>query len=170
LFHLKKLLDSDEMKNNPSKLAVALGLDVAGKAVVADLSKMPHVLIAGQTGSGKSVCINAFLSSLLFRASPAEVKLVLVDPKRVEMTHYAHIPHLLTPVVTDLKEVVSVLGWVLEEMERRYKIFAEAGTRNIDRYNETLGFQALPYIVLVVDELAEVMFFLRLRWKPKLPE
>jgi len=127
--------------------------------VVADLGKMPHVLIAGQTGSGKSVCINTFLASLLFRTSPSEVKLVLVDPKRVEMTHYVDIPHLLTPVVVNLDETVSVLKWVLEEMERRYKKFAEVGVRNIDSYNEMSGFQALPYIVLVIDELAEVMLF-----------
>ncbi|BCX14516.1 MAG: DNA translocase FtsK [Patescibacteria group bacterium] len=156
---LKKMLESDVMKSNSSKLAVALGLDVSGRPVVADLAKMPHVLIAGQTGSGKSVCINTFLASLLFRTSPSEVKLVLVDPKRVEMTHYVDIPHLLTPVVTNLEEIVSVLKWVLDEMERRYKKFAEVGVRNIDGYNEMSGFQALPYIVLVIDELAEVMLF-----------
>jgi len=156
---LKKMLESDVMKNNPSRLLVALGLDVSGKPVVADLGKMPHVLIAGQTGSGKSVCINTFLASLLFRTSPSEVKLVLVDPKRVEMTHYVDIPHLLTPVVVNLDETVSVLKWVLEEMERRYKKFSEVGVRNIDSYNEMSGFQALPYIVLVIDELAEVMLF-----------
>jgi S-DNA-T family DNA segregation ATPase FtsK/SpoIIIE len=156
---LRQMLESDIMRNNPSKLLVALGLDVSGKPVVADLGKMPHVLIAGQTGSGKSVCINTFLASLLFRTSPSEVKLVLIDPKRVEMSHYVDIPHLLTPVVVNVEEIVSVLKWVLEEMERRYKRFAEVGVRNIDSYNEMSGFQALPYIVLVIDELAEVMLF-----------
>jgi S-DNA-T family DNA segregation ATPase FtsK/SpoIIIE len=156
---LRKMLESDPMKTNPSRLLVALGLDVSGKPVVADLARMPHVLIAGQTGSGKSVCINTFLASLLFRTSPSEVKLVLIDPKRVEMTHYTDIPHLLTPVVVDLDRIVKVLSWVLEEMDRRYKKFQEVGVRNIDAYNEMSGFQALPYIVLVIDELAEVMLF-----------
>ncbi len=156
---LKKMLESDTMKKNPSKLAVALGLDVSGKPVVADLSRMPHVLIAGQTGSGKSVCINTFLCSMLFRASPSEVKFILVDPKRVELTNYNDIPHLLTPVIVDPKKVISALNWIQEEMERRYKLFAQAGVRNIQTYNEVSGFQTLPYIVLIIDELAEVMLF-----------
>ncbi len=156
---VRQMLESDIMKTNPSKLLVALGLDVTGKPVVADLGKMPHVLIAGQTGAGKSVCLNTFLSSILFRASPSEVKLVLVDPKRVEMVHYTGIPHLLTPVITDYNEVINVLRWLVDEMEMRYKKFAEVGARNIDTYNEMSGFQAMPYIVVVVDELAEVMLF-----------
>lgn len=156
---LKKMLESDAMRLNPSKLLVALGLDVSGKPIVADLAKMPHVLIAGQTGSGKSVCINTFLASLLFRTSPSEVKLFLIDPKRVEMPHYVDIPHLLAPVVVELDKIILVLKWVLDEMERRYKKFSEVGARNIDSYNEMSGFQALPYIVLVIDELAEVMLF-----------
>ncbi len=154
----RQMLESDVMTTNPSKLLVALGLDVTGKPVVADLGKMPHVLIAGQTGAGKSVCLNTFLSSLLFRASPSEVKLVLVDPKRVEMIHYTGIPHLLTPVITDYNEVINVLHWVVNEMEMRYKKFSEVGVRNIDTYNEMSGFQSMPYIVVVVDELAEIMF------------
>ena len=156
---LKKMLSSDLMAHSESKLLVSLGLDVAGKPVVSDISKMPHSLIAGQTGSGKSVCINAFLASLLFRASPSEVKLILVDPKRVELTSYNGIPHLLTPVITEPEKVISALRWVLAEMDRRYKIFAQAGARNIDSYNEMSGFQALPYIVLVIDELADIMLF-----------
>lgn len=156
---LKKMIQSEVMNENPSKLAVALGLDVAGKPVVATISKMPHVLIAGQTGSGKSVCLNAFLASILFRASPAEVKLILVDPKRVELTGYNGIPHLLTPVIVEPEKVVSALRWILSEMDRRYKLFAEAGVRNIDGYNEMSGFQALPYILLVIDELADIMLF-----------
>ncbi len=156
---LKKMMDSEIMQKNNSKLAVALGFDVTGKAIVADIGKMPHILIAGQTGSGKSVCINTFMASLLFRASPAEVKLILVDPKRVELTGYNNIPHLLTPVIVEPEKVVSALRWLMAEMDRRYKLFAEAGARNIDGYNEMSGFQALPYIVLFIDELADIMLF-----------
>lgn len=154
---IKKMLASDEMANNPSKLAVALGFDVAGKPVVIDIARMPHVLIAGQTGSGKSICLNTFMASLLFRASPSEVKFILVDPKRVELTGYNDIPHLLTPVIVEPEKVVSALRWTISEMDRRYKLFAQAGVRNIDGYNQMSGFQALPYIVFVVDELADVM-------------
>jgi len=156
---LKEMMSSPVVQDNPSKLLVSLGLNVSGKPVVADLAQMPHVLIAGQTGSGKSVCINTFLATLLFRATPSEVKLILVDPKRVEMTHYNGVPHLLSPVIIDSDKVVSALRWILTEMERRYKLFAQAGVRNIDGYNEMSGFQALPYIVLVVDELADIMLF-----------
>ncbi|QQS38988.1 DNA translocase FtsK [Candidatus Woesebacteria bacterium] len=156
---IRKMLESDAMQNDNHKLTVALGLDVSGKPITANLGKMPHVLIAGQTGSGKSVCINTILSSVLFRASPAEVKFILVDPKRVEMTSYNDIPHLLTPVIVEPEKVVSALRWVLSEMDRRYKSFAQAGVRNIDGFNEMSGFQALPYIVLVVDELADIMLF-----------
>jgi len=156
---LKKMLESDTMRHTPSKLAVALGLDVSGKALVADLSRMPHVLIAGQTGSGKSVCINTFLASLLFRASPSEVKLILVDPKRVELTGYNGIPHLLSPVIIESQKIISALRWILSEMERRYKLFSQAGVRNIDGYNEMSGFQALPFIVFIIDELADIMLF-----------
>lgn len=156
---LRKMLESEVMKSNDSKLAVSLGLDVSGKAVIAEIGRMPHVLIAGQTGSGKSVCINAFLSSLLFRATPLEVKLILVDPKRVELTSYNGIPHLLTPVIVEPEKVISALRWILSEMDRRYKLFAQAGVRNIDGYNEMSGFQALPYIVLVIDELADIILF-----------
>jgi S-DNA-T family DNA segregation ATPase FtsK/SpoIIIE len=156
---LKKMLTSEVMKENDSKLAVALGLDVSGRPIIADLARMPHVLIAGQTGSGKSVCINTFLSSMLFRASPSEVKLILVDPKRVELTHYNGIPHLLAPVIIEPEKVISALRWLMTEMDRRYKLFAQAGVRNIDGYNEMSGFQALPYIVLFIDELADIMLF-----------
>lgn len=156
---LKRMMQSEEMQGAKSKLVVALGLDVSGKPIMTDIGKMPHVLIAGQTGSGKSVCINTFLSTLLFRTRPSEVKLILVDPKRVELTNYNNIPHLLTPVIVDPPKVVSALRWILSEMDRRYKLFAEAGARNIDSYNENSGFQALPYIVLVIDELADIMLF-----------
>lgn len=156
---LKKMMEAEVMKKHHSKLALSLGLDVSGKAVVADLSRMPHVLIAGQTGSGKSVCINTFLCTILLRSSPSEVKLILVDPKRVELTGYDGIPHLLSPVIIEPKKVISALHWIQSEMESRYKLFSQAGVRNIESYNEMSGFQALPYIVLVIDELADVMLF-----------
>lgn len=156
---LRRMMESEEMQGKKSKLEVALGLDVSGKPIVADISRMPHVLIAGQTGSGKSVCINAFLGSLLFRSAPTEVKLILVDPKRVELTHYNGIPHLLSPVIVEPEKVISALRWLMAEMDRRYKLFAQAGARNIDTYNENAGFQALPYIVLFIDELADIMLF-----------
>jgi S-DNA-T family DNA segregation ATPase FtsK/SpoIIIE len=157
--NLKRMMESEEMRDNKSKLAVALGFDVSGKPIVANIAKMPHVLIAGQTGSGKSVCINTFLASILFRAAPTEVKLILVDPKRVELTGYNGIPHLLSPVIVEPEKVVSALRWVMGEMDRRYKLFAQAGARNIESYNEMSGFQALPYIVVVIDELADIMLF-----------
>ncbi|EKE04916.1 MAG: hypothetical protein ACD_19C00429G0076 [uncultured bacterium] len=154
---LKRILESDEMSLKKSKLAVTLGLDVSGKPIIADIGKMPHILIAGQTGSGKSVCVNTFLASILFRASPSEVKFIMVDPKRVELTGYNDIPHLLSPVIVDSGKVLSALRWLTREMDRRYELFASAGARNIDTYNEMSGFQALPYIVLLIDELADVM-------------
>jgi S-DNA-T family DNA segregation ATPase FtsK/SpoIIIE len=156
---LRKVMTSDAMHSQTSKLAVGLGLDVAGEPVIANIGKMPHVLIAGQTGSGKSVAINTFLASLLFRASPSEVKLILVDPKRVELTGYNDIPHLLTPVIVQPDKVISALRWVISEMDRRYKLFAEAGVRNLEGYNELSGFQALPYIIVFIDELADIMLF-----------
>jgi len=156
---LKEMISSKNLKTHPSKLAVSLGIDVAGKPVVADISKMPHVLIAGATGSGKSVAINAFLSSILFRSSPDEVKLILVDPKRVELTGYNDIPHLLTPVIVEPSKVVSALKWAVKLMEDRYKQLAEVGVKNIDSYNELAGLIAMPNIVIVIDELADVMLF-----------
>ena len=156
---LRKMMESDTMKSSSSKLAVVLGLDVSGKALITEIGRMPHVLIAGQTGSGKSVCINTFLASLLLRTTPSEVKLILVDPKRVELTSYNGIPHLLTSVIFEPEKVVSALRWILSEMDRRYKLFAQAGARNIDSYNEMSGFQALPFIVLVIDELADIILF-----------
>ncbi|HEX7017734.1 MAG TPA: DNA translocase FtsK [Patescibacteria group bacterium] len=156
---LRNMLSSDKMKKHPSKLAVALGLDVGGNAIVADIAKMPHVLIAGATGSGKSVAINTFMCSILFRASPNEVKFILVDPKRVELTGYNDLPHLLTPVIVDPAKVVSALKWATAEMDRRYKQLAEVGVKNIDGYNELAGFAALPSIVIIIDEMADVMMF-----------
>lgn len=154
---LKKMMETGEIRGDRSKLAVALGLDVSGKPVVGDIDRMPHVLIAGQTGSGKSVAINTFLCSVLLRASPSEVKFILVDPKRVELTGYNSIPHLLAPVIVEPEKVISALRWILSEMDKRYKLFAQAGVRNINAYNEMSGFQALPFIVLVIDELADIM-------------
>lgn len=156
---LRTMLSSHAMQKAKSKLTVALGLDVSGNPVVADIAKMPHVLIAGTTGSGKSVAVNAFIDSILFRASPNEVKFIMIDPKRVEMTGYNGIPHLLTPVIVEPEKILSALKWAMGEMDRRYKIFAERGVRNIDAYNELSGFQALPYIVILVDELADLMMF-----------
>jgi len=138
-----------------------LGLDVSGNPTVADLSKMPHVLIAGATGSGKSVLVNAFIASILFRASPEEVKFIMVDPKRVELTGYNGIPHLITPVIVDPEKVVNALKWALGEMESRYKLFAEVHVRNISGYNELSGFQAMPYIIIIIDELADIMLLAR---------
>lgn len=156
---VRRILESDRITQSKSKLTVALGLDVSGNAQVVDIAKMPHVLIAGSTGSGKSVCINAFLTSLLCRNSPSELKLIMVDPKRVELSLYNGIPHLLTPVIVDVDKVLSSLKWAISEMERRYKLFASVGVRNIEGYNDLAGFQALPFLVIVVDEMADVMMF-----------
>jgi DNA segregation ATPase FtsK/SpoIIIE, S-DNA-T family len=156
---LKTMLESSVMNKSKSKLTVSLGLDVSGNPVVANIAKMPHVLVAGTTGSGKSVLINSFISSLLFRASPAEVKLILIDPKRVELTGYNGIPHLMTPVIVEVEKILASLKWAMDEMDRRYKTFADRGVRNIDAFNELAGFQSLPYIVILIDELADLMVF-----------
>lgn len=156
---LKTMLASANMQKSKSKLSSSMGLDVSGTPLIADIAKMPHALVAGTTGSGKSAFLNAMLCSLLFRASPSEVKLILVDPKRVEFTAYNGIPHLLAPVIVDVEKILSALKWAVSEMDRRYKIFAERGVRNIEGYNELSGFQALPYIVIVIDELADLMMF-----------
>ncbi len=156
---LRQILQSEAMQQAKSKLTFGLGLDVAGNPVSFNLPRMPHLLIAGATGSGKSVCINAFIATILFRASPVEVKFILVDPKRVELTRYNGVAHLLTPVIVDPKKVISALKWSTQEMERRYKLFSEVGARNLEAYNEVSGFQALPYIVIVIDELADIIMF-----------
>ncbi|OGC57483.1 hypothetical protein A3H26_01300 [candidate division WWE3 bacterium RIFCSPLOWO2_12_FULL_36_10] len=153
----KSLLVSDAMKSAKSKLSIVLGSDVSGTARVYDISKMPHLLVAGSTGSGKSVFLHSLIFSLLFRCSPQECKFILIDPKRVELVHYRDIPHLLTPVVTDIDRATSVFNWAVNEMERRYKLFESARARNIDMYNEKSGFQALPYVIIVVDELSDIM-------------
>ncbi len=156
---IRSVLESDVMKNAKSKITVPLGLDVSGQAKIADIGKMPHVLIAGQTGSGKSICINSWISTLLFRASPDELRLIMVDPKRVELSRYNGIPHLLTPVIVEPEKVVSALKWAVNEMEHRYKVFTEVGAKNIEGYNNLSGFQSMPYILIIIDELAEIMLF-----------
>jgi S-DNA-T family DNA segregation ATPase FtsK/SpoIIIE len=156
---LKRMLSSDTLAKAKSKLSVALGLDVSGNPLIADIAKMPHVLVAGTTGSGKSVLLNAWICSLLYRTTPAEVRLILVDPKRVELVGYNGIPHLLTPVIVESDKTLSALRWAMQEMERRYKQFAEVGVRNLDGFNELSGFQALPYIVIIIDELADLMAY-----------
>lgn len=155
---LKEILLSPQFRAVKSKLALALGRDAAGEAVSIDLEKMPHMLIAGATGSGKSVCINTVIVSLLYNNAPSDLKLILVDPKRVELTCYNEIPHLLTPVVIEVNKTVSTLKWAVWEMERRYKIFSDLGKRNISAYNAASGPEGkLPYIVIIIDELADLM-------------
>ena len=156
---LKTMLSSPKMKKHSSKLAVAMGIDVAGNPMIADIAKMPHLLIAGATGSGKSVCVNAFMCSILYRATPEEVKFILVDPKRVELTGYNGIPHLLTPVIVEPNKVVSALKWATNLMDERYKLLSEVGVKNISDYNELAGLATMPNIVIVIDELADVMLF-----------
>jgi len=157
--NLRSVLSSDIMRNAKSPLTVSLGHDVAGQPIIGNVAKMPHILVAGATGSGKTVLINAFIANILFRASPYEVKFILVDPKRVEMVQYNGIPHLLTPVIVEADKVLSALKWSIAEMERRYRLFETGSVRTIDEYNEMSGFQALPYIVIMVDELADLMSY-----------
>jgi S-DNA-T family DNA segregation ATPase FtsK/SpoIIIE len=154
---LKTLLNSDRMKQSKDKLAIVLGLDVTGTPIIYNIAKMPHLLVAGATGSGKSVFLHSLLFSILYRNSPSECKLIMIDPKRVELTVYESIPHLITPVVTDILKAPAVFKWAVNEMDRRYKLFESAKVRNIDQYNDMSGFQALPNIVIIVDELAELM-------------
>ena len=159
--HIREVLESEEFKNNTSKLTVALGKDVAGNIKLADIAKMPHVLIAGATGSGKSVCINTIVASIIYNAKPSEVKLVMIDPKVVELSVYNGIPHLLIPVVTDPKKAAGALAWAVQEMDNRYNLFAAKGVRDIKGYNKAIekaGEQGkLPQIVIIVDELADLM-------------
>lgn len=154
---LRDILESSSYRSEPSPLAVALGKDVAGSAIVAALDRMPHLLIAGATGSGKSVCVNALLASLLCRATPEQVRMLLIDPKVVELRQYDGIAHLLAPVVTDPRQAAKALAWVVAEMERRYRRFAEAGAKDLVRYNALELDEPLPYYVVVIDELADLM-------------
>ena len=166
--HLRDVLESDEFQGNKSKLSVALGKDVAGKTIIADIAKMPHVLIAGATGSGKSVCINTIITSIIYNSKPSEVKLLMVDPKIVELSVYNGIPHLLIPVVTDPKKAAGALAWAVQEMENRYGVFAAKGVRDLKGYNATIEKEnkmkpdeekvgKLPQIVIIIDELADLM-------------
>lgn len=164
----KEVIASEEFKKAESKLTFALGKDISGHPMIGDLAKMPHLLIAGATGAGKSVCLNALITSILYKAKPNEVKFIMVDPKKVELSHYSNIPHLLAPVVTDTKKAAATLKWVVKEMERRYDIFAETGSRDLGTYNqryikaealneENNPYEFLPQIVVIIDELADLM-------------
>jgi len=164
MVHLRELLEAQEFTRASSKVTVALGKDIAGNPIVADLAKMPHLLIAGATGSGKSVCINTLIASILFKSTPDQVKFLMVDPKMVELATYNGIPHLVSPVVTDPKKAATSLRWAVREMERRYGLFAAAGVRDITRYNQLFksgepaaGERPLPLIVVIIDELADLM-------------
>lgn len=155
--HLRDVLDCSDFKDARGGIPVGLGKDIAGKPVITDLAKMPHLLVAGTTGSGKSVCVNTLISSILFSRKPEEVKLLLIDPKMVELSIYNGIPHLMAPVVTDMKKAAAVLRWAVREMEARYKAFAASGKRDIKSYNEAHPEAAMPLIVLIIDELADLM-------------
>ena len=161
MIYLKDLLLSEEMKAIDSKLAFGLGKDIAGRPVVSDLAKMPHLLIAGATGSGKSVCINTIIMSFLFRTTPEDLRLILIDPKRVELTGYNDLPHLLGSVVTDSESALENLYWAVKEMERRYELLHDAGVRDINAYNEKATqegeLKKLPYIVIIIDEFADLI-------------
>ena len=154
---LREVLENPQFQEASSKLTVGLGMDISGQAIFADIGKMPHLLVAGATGSGKSVCINTLISSILFKATPDEVKLILIDPKMVELSNYNGIPHLMVPVVTDPKKASSVLNWAVQEMEKRYSIFANHGVRDIKSFNRRYAEEKLPLIVIVIDELADLM-------------
>lgn len=157
---IKEVLSSGDFQKHPSKIAIALGKDISGNAIVGDLASMPHLLIAGATGSGKSVCVNTIISSILYRAKPDEVKFLMIDPKVVELSNYNGIPHLILPVVTDPKKASVALNWAVNEMTRRYKLFAEQTVRDMKGYNKKAkqtGMEILPQIVVIIDELADLM-------------
>ena len=160
--YLKEILQSSEFQNGKYKIPIALGIDIGGKPIISDLTELPHLLIAGATGSGKSVCINNIILSILYKLNPETVKFIMIDPKRVELNIYNGIPHLLIPIVTDASQAIKVLNWSISEMEKRFKIFAEAGVRNLEGYNEYVrnmnnDTEPLPYIIIVIDELADLM-------------
>ena len=158
---LREVIESDEFQNEEGKLSIALGKDIAGNAVIANIAKMPHVLIAGSTGSGKSVCINTIITSIIYHAKPSEVKMIMVDPKVVELSVYNEIPHLLIPVVTDPKKAAGALAWAVQEMDNRYSLFAKKGVRDLDGFNKAIendkDYGRLPQIVIIIDELADLM-------------
>ena len=163
--HFRDIIDTEEFKEHNSKLAFAIGKDVAGQEVVSDIAKMPHVMIAGATGSGKSVCINTLIASIIYKAKPSEVKLVMIDPKIVELSVYNGIPHLLIPVVTDPKKAAGALSWAVQEMENRYAAFAAKGVRDLKGFNDAVkkanNIGTLPHIVIIIDELADLMMVAR---------
>lgn len=154
---LREVLESSKFSDAKSRLTVGLGIDIGGNPIFADLAKMPHLLVAGATGSGKSVCINTLITSILFKATPEEVKFILVDPKMVELSNYNGIPHLMVPVVTEAKKAASVLNWSVQEMEKRYAKFADCGVRNMETYNAKFSDEKMPAIVIIIDELADLM-------------
>lgn len=154
---LRELLETDEFRHRRSSLTLALGRDVSGNVFTADIGQMPHMLIAGATGSGKSVCINTVILSLLYQNGPDDLKLILVDPKRVEFTMYNETPHLLTPVITDIQKTINALQWTVNEMDRRYEVLAHAKHRDISSYNASHQDEAIPYLVFIIDELADLM-------------
>lgn len=164
---LRDLLETEEFKASKSKIAFAAGRDIGGKVVVADIGKMPHLLVAGATGSGKSVCINTLIMSVLYEATPDEVKLIMIDPKVVELSVYNGIPHLMIPVVTDPKKAAGALNWAVAEMTKRYELFAQYQVRDLKGYNEKVKNieeiededkpQMMPQIIIIVDELADLM-------------
>ena len=154
---LRDVLENPAFQEAKSKLTVGLGMDISGQAIFADIGKMPHLLVAGATGSGKSVCINTLISSILFKAAPDEVKFILIDPKMVELSNYNGIPHLMVPVVTDPKKASSVLNWAVQEMEKRYAVFASHSVRDIKSFNRRYVEEKMPFIVIVIDELADLM-------------
>ncbi|MBI5848465.1 MAG: DNA translocase FtsK 4TM domain-containing protein [Nitrospirae bacterium] len=156
---LRSIIGSDRFQKSPSKLTLALGRDIAGETVIADLTKMPHLLVAGQTGAGKSVSVNSMIMSILFKASPREVKMLMIDPKLIELSMYDDIPHLISPVITNPKQAAEALRKMVFEMERRYRLLAEKGARNIDGYNKVATEdEQMPFIVIFIDELADLMF------------
>jgi S-DNA-T family DNA segregation ATPase FtsK/SpoIIIE len=165
IVYLKEILESADFQNAQSKLTLAVGKDISGQPIVTDLADMPHLLIAGTTGSGKTVCVNSIITSLVFNASPDEVKFLMVDPKMVELAMFNDLPHLLCPVLTDPKKVSAALGWVVEEMQRRFTLLSKAGARNIDFYNEKVKaagqknelLEKMPYLIVIIDELADLM-------------
>lgn len=162
MVRLKNILSSPAFRERKSNLSIVLGRNVAGNPILADLTKMPHLLIAGSTGSGKTVCVNALITSLLYQNSPSELKFIMVDPKRVELTSYNGIPHLLTPVITDPDKAINSLKWSISEMENRYDLLSQLGARNIESYNKSVrtkyqNREALPYIAIIIDELADLM-------------
>jgi S-DNA-T family DNA segregation ATPase FtsK/SpoIIIE len=155
--YIRELMESDEMKANNMSLPVSVGKRIDGKNIITNLQKMPHLLIAGATGSGKSVMTNSFIISLIMKRTPDEVRMIMVDPKQVELSDYNGIPHLLTPVITDMQKVLNSLKWAIVEMEKRYTIFRHSRVRNVVMYNEKMGYAAMPFIVIVIDEMADLM-------------